>query len=171
MEALWKIEDKLKLTTQVTVVFLVVTAAAVALLCMAMAAVLGRNPRGRQIADAEWAETAVGSCRWGRVKRRLMGSFCWSSATRWEDETLTQSQTQTQQPALLLAGRERSRNAVDPVWKRPILMGEKCRLPRFSGLILYDESGRLLRNPRQASLGNNKQKHGPVGRTTLRDLL
>lgn len=33
---------------------------------------------------------------------------------------------------------------VSPVWQRPILMGEKCELPRFSGLILYDERGRPI---------------------------
>ncbi|XP_078429429.1 uncharacterized protein LOC144701496 [Wolffia australiana] len=32
-----------------------------------------------------------------------------------------------------------------PVWQRRILMGERCELPRFSGLILYDEKGLPLR--------------------------
>jgi hypothetical protein len=31
-----------------------------------------------------------------------------------------------------------------PVWQRRILMGMRCELPRFSGLILYDEQGRRL---------------------------
>lgn len=31
------------------------------------------------------------------------------------------------------------------VWQRRILMGERCQLPSFSGLILYDERGRPLR--------------------------
>ncbi|CAI0441025.1 unnamed protein product [Linum tenue] len=34
--------------------------------------------------------------------------------------------------------------AAAAVWQRPILMGEKCELPKFSGLILYDERGRPL---------------------------
>jgi hypothetical protein len=29
-----------------------------------------------------------------------------------------------------------------PIWQRRVLMGVKCQLPRFSGMILYDESGR-----------------------------
>lgn len=29
-----------------------------------------------------------------------------------------------------------------PIWQRKVLMGVKCQLPRFSGMILYDESGR-----------------------------
>lgn len=31
-----------------------------------------------------------------------------------------------------------------PVWQRRILMGSRCELPRFSGVILYDEHGRPL---------------------------
>jgi hypothetical protein len=31
-----------------------------------------------------------------------------------------------------------------PVWQRRILMGMRCELPRFSGLILYDEQGRRI---------------------------
>ncbi|KAL4353839.1 hypothetical protein GQ457_06G005830 [Hibiscus cannabinus] len=29
------------------------------------------------------------------------------------------------------------------VWQRPILIGEKCKPPRFSGLVLYDEREQL----------------------------
>jgi hypothetical protein len=29
-----------------------------------------------------------------------------------------------------------------PIWQRRVLMGVKCQLPRFSGMILYDERGR-----------------------------
>lgn len=146
MEALWKLEDKLKLTTKDAVVILVGTAAAVTLLCTAVA-FLNRGSRGlKQVADAEWAsETSsvwsrtimeeTRTRKWSKVKRRLMGSFCWSSAAKWmEMETRPK-------PRTLLAVKERSLNAVDPVWQRPILMGEKCELPRFSGLILYDQRG------------------------------
>ncbi|GLJ08665.1 hypothetical protein SUGI_0093240 [Cryptomeria japonica] len=35
-----------------------------------------------------------------------------------------------------------------PVWQRRILMGERCRLPDYSGLILYDQYGNPLpQNP------------------------
>jgi hypothetical protein len=33
-----------------------------------------------------------------------------------------------------------------PVWQRRILMGTRCELPRFSGVILYDEHGRRLQS-------------------------
>lgn len=32
-----------------------------------------------------------------------------------------------------------------PVWQRAILMGERCKPPTFSGLILYDEQGNRLK--------------------------
>ncbi|ESQ48500.1 hypothetical protein EUTSA_v10021658mg [Eutrema salsugineum] len=168
MEALWKLEEKLKLTTKEAVVILVGTAAAVTLLCTA-AAFLNRNSRGKQVADAEWAsETAVASrtmeekrdCNWSKVKRRLMGSFCWSSAAKWME-------METRKPRQLLAVKERSLNAVDPVWQRPILMGEKCELPRFSGLILYDERGHPLHHTQP----QEEVKQSSLVRTTLRDLL
>ncbi|XP_073109392.1 uncharacterized protein [Elaeis guineensis] len=55
------------------------------------------------------------------------------------------------------------------VWQRRILMGERCQLPKFSGLILYDEHGRPVHNS-----SNNDTPHQvketPVV-TTLKDLL
>jgi hypothetical protein len=30
---------------------------------------------------------------------------------------------------------------VQPLWQKRVLMGERCEMPRFSGLILYDERG------------------------------
>lgn len=36
-----------------------------------------------------------------------------------------------------------------PVWQRRILMGTRCELPRFSGVILYDEHGRPLQSSSQ----------------------
>lgn len=36
-----------------------------------------------------------------------------------------------------------------PLWQRRILMGTRCELPRFSGLILYDEHGRPLQSSSQ----------------------
>lgn len=29
-----------------------------------------------------------------------------------------------------------------PIWQRRVLMGVRCQLPRFSGMVLYDERGR-----------------------------
>ncbi|KAG6506447.1 hypothetical protein ZIOFF_031770 [Zingiber officinale] len=57
-----------------------------------------------------------------------------------------------------------------PVWQRRILMGERCELPRFSGLILYDEHGRLVACSSGRDHCHNLK--GPArGVTTLKDLL
>ncbi|KAJ4726523.1 Transmembrane protein [Melia azedarach] len=67
-----------------------------------------------------------------------------------------------------------SHNSESPVWQRPILMGEKCELPRFSGLILYDERGKLLDHSVKETFHNDdiqQEKTAAVVRTTLRDLL
>ncbi|OEL24644.1 hypothetical protein BAE44_0014338 [Dichanthelium oligosanthes] len=69
-----------------------------------------------------------------------------------------------------------------PVWQRRILMGTRCELPRFSGVILYDEHGRPLQSSSQnraaEHLISRASKHESKGKkrtarttTTLRDLL
>ncbi|CAN6278429.1 unnamed protein product [Urochloa humidicola] len=68
-----------------------------------------------------------------------------------------------------------------PLWQRRILMGTRCELPRFSGLILYDEHGRPLKSSSQnradhlissASEYESKGKKKTIRTTTtLRDLL
>ncbi|KAL6846302.1 hypothetical protein ACP4OV_023750 [Aristida adscensionis] len=55
------------------------------------------------------------------------------------------------------------------IWQRRVLMGGRCRLPRFSGMILYDESGR----PVCAGLrdtARDQEKHA-AAISVLRDLL
>ncbi|CAN6251397.1 unnamed protein product [Urochloa humidicola] len=68
-----------------------------------------------------------------------------------------------------------------PLWQRRILMGTRCELPRFSGLILYDEHGRPLQSSSQNRadhLISRESKYESKGKkktarttTTLRDLL
>ncbi|CAM0952129.1 unnamed protein product [Alopecurus aequalis] len=59
-----------------------------------------------------------------------------------------------------------------PVWQRRILMGMRCELPRFSGLILYDEQGRRIGTPGRRSHRQGKKKTARTSPTaTLRDLL
>lgn len=42
-----------------------------------------------------------------------------------------------------------------PLWQRRILMGERCEMPQFSGLILYDEHGRPLCSNSKVSKNKN----------------
>ncbi|XP_022718055.1 uncharacterized protein LOC111276569 [Durio zibethinus] len=171
MEALWSLEEKLKLTTQEAVVLLVCAASAVIGLCAAT--VLKKKAQKKRTVDrdlvadgrvhAKWCEP---SCNCVSAKRVLMGSVMWSGPYRWGKRSFGWEE----RPATLL-GLEgynssvgwRSHSSDSPVWQRPILMGEKCELPRFSGLILYDERGHigyLL-----------QEKPTAVVRTTLKDLL
>lgn len=98
-----------------------------------------------------------GGCGWGSIKRVLMGTVRWSGASKWDERPL---------PLLAVQQYEgdvgwQSHNSVSPVWQRPILMGEKCELPRFSGLILYDETGQPLHQPLFSGL--NSSVSGDLG--------
>lgn len=157
MEALWNLEDKWKLTTQEALLLLVCAASGVAGLCAATVVLRNKSKRKQQLARQETnLEVLEGvecpepttKCGWASMKRALMGSVRWSRARRWE-ESRGGSWRETPLPLLEKGVNSRSgfdvrwqsHNSESPVWQRPILMGEKCELPRFSGLILYDESG------------------------------
>lgn len=92
------------------------------------------------------------SCGWISVKRVLMGSMLWSKASkleeniRWQREKRGSPLLGLQQRDIGLETGWQSHNSASAVWQRPILRGEKCELPSFSGLILYDEKGRLLQD-------------------------
>uniref|UniRef100_A0A0E0JZ51 Uncharacterized protein n=1 Tax=Oryza punctata TaxID=4537 RepID=A0A0E0JZ51_ORYPU len=58
-----------------------------------------------------------------------------------------------------------------PVWQRRILMGMRCELPRFSGLILYDEHGCPIRGATPGRSHPQWKKRNAKAATTLRDLL
>ncbi|PKI54275.1 hypothetical protein CRG98_025335 [Punica granatum] len=167
MEALWNIEDKWKLTTQEALVLL--GCAALAVVGLGVATFLKRSRRKITVEkplEVRVNESEGQSCG-GPVeailKRALMGSLRWSQARKWEDRPL---------PLLLVeggGGRWHSHNSESPVWQRPILMGEKCELPRFSGLILYDERGQPLQETHHHH--HHQEKTAAAGRTTLKDLL
>ncbi|KAG4123061.1 hypothetical protein ERO13_D11G302600v2 [Gossypium hirsutum] len=181
MEALWSLEEKWKLTTQEAVIVFVCAASAIVGLCAAT--VLKKKARKKQVVDgdavgdgsmnAKWREPG---CSWV-PKKVLMGSVMWSGAKRWGERSFRWEE----RPPPLLGLEEygesvgwRSHNSDSPVWQRPILMGEKCELPQFSGLILYDERGQLLDDSvkRLSDQANDNQgKSTGVVRTTLRDLL
>ncbi|KAF5730770.1 hypothetical protein HS088_TW19G00366 [Tripterygium wilfordii] len=170
MEALWNMEEKWKLTTQEAIVLLACAASAVIGLCAAV--VLKRKAQEKKtknitvgLEGGKWSEP---NCHWVSVKRALMGSVRWSEAAKWE-----------RSPQLLgVEGGSlgwQSHNSESPVWQRPILMGEKCAMPRFSGLILYDERGQLIdQSLNQGSLmvdNVHQEKSVAVVGTTLKDLL
>lgn len=44
------------------------------------------------------------------------------------------------EPSIMLSGDQRR----GPLWQKNILMGGKCQLPDFSGVILYDADGQVV---------------------------
>lgn len=160
MEAVWKLEDKWKLSTKQALFFLLFAASGVAAICIAAAAtktalvrrwarshksMIAMEDKQQQEDEEEDEKRSKGSCGWGGIKTALMGSVRWSRPSKWAAGAGPTARRET--PLPLLEKRLSSwpsRSSDSPVWQRPILMGEKCELPRFSGLILYDENGHLL---------------------------
>ncbi|KAI3509725.1 hypothetical protein L1887_25247 [Cichorium endivia] len=170
MEALWNLEDKWKLSTQEAILFFSCTIFLIVVVVGFCAATVWRRRATKKIQHGGNVVVEVGAAgHWVTVKKALTGSVRWSKASKWGGD-LCVSGSRKEQPTPLLArgGGEvgwPSHNAGSPVWQRPILMGEKCELPRFSGLILYDQGGKPLDQPR-----SNIQEQ-PTVRATLRDLL
>uniref|UniRef100_A0A7N0V0M6 Uncharacterized protein n=1 Tax=Kalanchoe fedtschenkoi TaxID=63787 RepID=A0A7N0V0M6_KALFE len=146
MEALWRLEDKWKLSTHGAVILLVCAASLFMGVCAAATVFKRRSAAKRdQSADfarPKWPEAGC-ACSWGgSMKRVLMATVTWSGA----------SKSRRGAPSVAAVGRQ-SHNSESPVWQRPILLGKKCEMPRFIPHVEQQE-----RTP------------GAV-RTTLRDLL
>lgn len=156
MEALWNLEDKYKLSTQRALVLLVCAALGVCVGVLCTVTMLLRNKTKReklvslqQEANEYEVDKMVGrepsgpKCGWDSIKRALTGSGRWSKARKWE-EIEGGSRRETPSSSSEVRLKWPSHNSDSPVWQRPILMGEKCELPSFSGLILYDQKGQPL---------------------------
>ncbi|KAI3457593.1 hypothetical protein Pfo_014256 [Paulownia fortunei] len=184
MEALWSLEDKWKLSTQKAIALFACTSLLVIGVCVAGAlarrktrkrvSVLQEPCKDDTLSGTARAEPPVypGRCS---VMKALVRSAQWSGPSKWE-ESLRGSQREAPTPLLVkrdLGGPEvgwQSHNSTSAVWQRPILMGEKCELPRFSGLILYDQRGMPLHQYEKGNM-HKQEKSPPLVRTTLRDLL
>ncbi|KAJ0684344.1 hypothetical protein HanLR1_Chr11g0390191 [Helianthus annuus] len=171
MEALWNLEDKWKLSTQEATIFFAGTAFLVVVVIGLCVATTYRKRYTKKVQDRGGVVEPKGSPgQWVRVKKGLVGSVQWSKGSKW-DGNLSASRKEQPTPLLAKGGGEvgwPSHNAASPVWQRPILMGEKCEFPRFSGLILYDERGKPLD---QGNATDVQEQVQPTVRATLRDLL
>ncbi|XP_057954759.1 uncharacterized protein LOC131148838 [Malania oleifera] len=171
MEALWNLEDKWKVSTQEACQFLLLVCTVLVAVGLCAVAVARRMARQKRRVSHELGDEPVSiRMHWegpgpgcGRLKKVLMRSVRWSGASKWGDGG--GERWRVGMPPLLVTGEWPSHNSASPVWQRPILMGEKCELPRFSGLILYDERGQPL--PQYS----HQENRVVVGRTTLKDLL
>ncbi|PHU12743.1 hypothetical protein BC332_19673 [Capsicum chinense] len=144
MEAIWNLEDKWKISTLGAIALLVICACFL-VIGTCIVAVLRRNVRRRsedqepQRADES---TSVVDCaeprgELGPVKDVLTSYMRWSQKEKLSGDQLIEADFGCQ-----------SSSSDSPVWKRPILMGEKCELPKFSGLILYDQRGHATSSSR-----------------------
>ncbi|URD79050.1 hypothetical protein MUK42_20694 [Musa troglodytarum] len=86
------------------------------------------------------AAAFVGRCATARKKRNQSVESVGSSATKRLAETASSAWDS------LKEDREGDGSMTLPLWQKRILMGERCELPKFSGLILYDELGRPVRS-------------------------
>ncbi|KAL3508808.1 hypothetical protein ACH5RR_028209 [Cinchona calisaya] len=191
MEALWNLEDKWKLSTQEAVAVFACTTFLVIGLCLAT--FLKRRAKRKKVLihqepcnmndEAKWSDISDQKERkmGGFVKKMLMSSVRWSGVQKSEERRLSGSQRERATLLLVVRGERydedhlgrASHNSTSAVWQRPILMGEKCELPRFSGLILYDERGRPIDPHADDGITDDFQEKSSAAavRTTLRDFL
>ncbi|KAI0488938.1 hypothetical protein KFK09_028777 [Dendrobium nobile] len=132
-------------------------------------------PAARFEKEEQGEKWAVG---WGGISEVMARVLCWSGRNEqleldeggvgWRDVEATTA-TATAAAAAVAAGGVESGSSVamSPLWQRRILMGERCQMPMFSGVILYDERGRLLRG--NSAKAKQETPVAPV--TTLKDLL
>ncbi|XP_006360068.1 uncharacterized protein [Solanum tuberosum] len=174
---LWNLEDKWKLSTQESIAFFICTCSLIIVICLVTAffkrraatrrkGLVGQDPCSADI-DVEWSEPKLLSSNTS-VKKVLTSTVRWSGPSKWEENRSTERVSPLLEGE---SGQWHSHNSDSPVWQRPILMGEKCELPRFSGLILYDERGRPVHHVDNDQFNVNQENVDVVGRTTLKDLL
>ncbi|XP_047329963.1 uncharacterized protein LOC124933587 [Impatiens glandulifera] len=126
MDALWKVEDKTKISTVgAVVVFACIIFLLIILLTVIL--LLAKLKRRRRPADNQPEPEPAAEC----------------------NPVVPPPLNQTNSGEV-----RQSHNSSSPwppvLWQRPILMGEKCELPRFSGLILYDQRGTLAATSRSS---------------------
>lgn len=180
---LWNLEDKWKLSTQQSIAIFSCTCSLVIAICIVTVLIrrraatrrkglVGQDPCSSSTDNnIEWSEPKLLSSSSTSVKKVLTNTLRWSGPSKWEEK---KSRSHTERVSPLLdgeSGQWHSHNSDSPVWQRPILMGEKCELPRFSGLILYDERGRPVHHVDNDQFSFNQENVDVVGRTTLKDLL
>lgn len=168
MEALWNLEDKWKVSSQRALILLVCTTFGVIGLCMAttILRLKWKSKRKQMVINQEANDTIDTSkvtkysqlnCGWKSITKSLINSMRRNKPNKWE-EIKFKSWRETPLPLLDngseldMSWQNQSHNSNSSLWKKPILMGEKCELPRFSGLILYDEQGYpLCGTPKETS--------------------
>ncbi|KAL1537971.1 hypothetical protein AAHA92_26765 [Salvia divinorum] len=158
MEALWSLEEKWNLSTEKAIAIFTCASFLLVGICVAAAGAWRRRRRGRR--ESEPCKEAAP--RRSMAVEVLLGSVGWSrrQGSEWEE---------SRQP-VVVKREGQSHNSTAAVWQRPILMGGKCELPRFSGLILYDQRGSPLHQCQHGIMCKQEMEMVSTP-TTLRDLL
>ncbi|MCD7449006.1 hypothetical protein HAX54_048089 [Datura stramonium] len=148
MEAIWNLEDKWRISTRGAVVLLAICTCSLVIGTCIIAA-LRRKVR-RRTGDDQEPRVHDDSTDIDCSKRpRAELSSVLTSSVRWsQKDKLSPLLVSGDQMIEADFGWQSRRSSDSPVWKRPILMGEKCKLPKFSGLILYDQRGHATSSSR-----------------------
>ncbi|KAH0744190.1 hypothetical protein KY290_032183 [Solanum tuberosum] len=144
MEAIWNLEEKWKISNRGAIALLVICTCSLVIGTCIIAA-LRRNVRRRtepRVDDSTDIDCLEPRAELGPVKEVLTSSVRWSQKEKLSP-LLVSGDLQTEADFGW-----QNRGSASPVWKRPILMGEKCELPKFSGLILYDQRGHATSSSR-----------------------
>ncbi|XP_057546460.1 uncharacterized protein LOC130825315 [Amaranthus tricolor] len=196
MDALWNLEDKLKISTKKSIILLVCTTILIIIVCFTLIflKLKTKSSSRNKIASHDYYDdndtesmitnmtsttttTTTSKCGMMDVRRVLLGSPCWSAANKWsyEDKNCNWKLSKNNNN-----NNNNNNNKIIkfncygccggskllPVWQRPILMGVKCKLPRFSGLILYDERGMPLPHRH-----HHQQRYQEVAESTMTTML
>ncbi|XP_016490092.1 uncharacterized protein LOC107809906 [Nicotiana tabacum] len=142
MEADWNLEDKWRISTQGAVAVLVICTCSLVIGTCIIAAFRRNIARKRsedeerRVDDSTNIDCSEQCAELSSVEEALTSTVRWSQKEKLPPLLVNPGQLEAE------FGMQQSHSSDSPVWKRPILMGEKCELPKFSGLILYDERGR-----------------------------
>ncbi|ONK81548.1 uncharacterized protein A4U43_C01F30390 [Asparagus officinalis] len=118
--------------------------------------------RKRRIqAEQSGSETEQSVSKWQEIKKVL------KSALRLKDESDAAEAESGDREERGEKVEKAAATNTPLLWQRRILMGERCEMPKFSGLILYDERGR----PLQSGNNSNGQEKPAAPVITLKDLM
>ncbi|KAG8058831.1 hypothetical protein GUJ93_ZPchr0002g24235 [Zizania palustris] len=128
-------------------------------ICMSVAvyAAHGRGAvrrRGEVAAGAGEVESGAGGCEYG-----LLGGRGDNAAAHDALEVEEKEQEEAAAAKVVKKGGAEQVTLARPIWQRRVLMGVKCQLPRFSGMVLYDERGRPVCSGAVRDRARDQEKH------------
>lgn len=151
MDLLNKVEEKWKEVTLEEALLLLVCVVLVVIIVGYCVTLLLRKRNAKTQEGAPEVVVDVLSGRSGLGREETRGSLRWSERSKVCAAMVRQGEGSRSG-----SGR-RTGSPMLAMWQRRILMGEKCQLPRFSGVILYDERGRPLQQQQQQHLHQHQQ--------------